>query len=61
MKAAQFLRELLRAGWKIERVNGSHHILIHPDKTGITITLPVHGSKELGRGLELKIRKIAGL
>jgi len=53
----QMLRLLLRNGWAIDRICGSHHTLI---KNGKTIVLPVH-AKDLGKGLENKIRKEAGL
>jgi predicted RNA binding protein YcfA (HicA-like mRNA interferase family) len=34
--------------------------MIHPDKSGILI-FPDHGSREIGKGLEKKIRRDAGL
>ncbi len=49
---------LLKNRWQLSRVNGSHHIL---KKDGITIPVPVHGSKALGKGIEQKILKQAGL
>jgi predicted RNA binding protein YcfA (HicA-like mRNA interferase family) len=50
---------LLRtAGWDLVRVKGSHHIL---KKGRLTISVPVHGNQALGRGLERKILKEAGL
>lgn len=60
MKCAELLRQLLKAGWRIESQRGSHIKLIHPRNKGIII-FPDHGSKELGRGLERKIKKQAGL
>jgi predicted RNA binding protein YcfA (HicA-like mRNA interferase family) len=35
-------------------------ILAHPDKSN-KIVCPNHGSQEVGKGLELKIKKDAGL
>ncbi|MES2769823.1 MAG: type II toxin-antitoxin system HicA family toxin [Bdellovibrionota bacterium] len=49
---------LLKNGWQFSRINGSHHIL---KKDGIAISIPVHGSKALGKGIEQKILKQAGL
>lgn len=44
---------MLKNGWKIERVNGSHHIM----KKGNEIeVIPVHG-KELPTGIANKILK----
>ncbi|MES2389153.1 MAG: type II toxin-antitoxin system HicA family toxin [Bacteroidota bacterium] len=60
MKCSDFLRELYRNGWFAVRQNGSHIILEHPIiKT--QIIFPNHGSRELGKGLEMGFRKIAGL
>ena len=47
------LRVLLRAGFELLRVNGSHHRLRHPD--GRVTTIPEHGSKDLPKGLLRKI------
>ncbi|MFK4783467.1 type II toxin-antitoxin system HicA family toxin [Lactococcus petauri] len=49
---------LKRNGWIERRVVGSHH---HLYKDGKRITIPVHGNQDLGRGLENKILKQAGL
>lgn len=47
------LRVLLSAGFALVRVNGSHHRLRHPD--GRVTTIPVHGNKDLPKGLLRKI------
>ena len=60
MKYSEFLRLLKKDGWYILRVEGSHHVMAHPIKKG-TLTIPVHGSKEIGKGLAIKILKAAGL
>ena len=52
------MKELKKDGWVLDRVNGSHHIL---SKGKRTITVPVHGNKSLGKGLEQKLLKQAGL
>ena len=51
---------LLKGGLVIKRQSGSHMILEHPLKNE-QIVFPNHGSKEVGKGLEMKIRKLAGL
>ncbi len=51
------LKLLLRNGWIVDRINGSHHTLMKGDKT---IVVPVH-SKDLGKGLESKLLKEAGI
>jgi predicted RNA binding protein YcfA (HicA-like mRNA interferase family) len=40
------------------RVKGSHYIY---EKDGKTYAVPFHGTKEMGKGIELKIRKEMGL
>lgn len=60
MKCSELLRKLKQAGWFVERQKGSHKILRHPTLTE-TIVFPDHGSTEMGKGLELKIKKQAGL
>lgn len=46
-------------GVTVDRVRGSHHILVHPLIPG-HISVP-HPRKDLGRGLLNRIRKQAGL
>ena len=50
----------IEGGWIIESQRESHVKLIHPKIKGIII-YPNHGSKELGKGIEKKIKKQAGL
>jgi len=59
MRSAELIRELLKAGWTLDRVRGSHHVFTHPSRPGI-IVVP-HPRKDLGKGLLLKIRKQAGI
>lgn len=62
MKCSELKRRLMRAGWQILRQGkGSHLIMIHKDKPGIEIVFPDHGSAEMGKGLEARILKQAGL
>lgn len=52
----------MRAGWRVlGQGKGSHLIMIHEDKPGIEIVFPDHGSAEMGKGLEERILKQAGL
>jgi predicted RNA binding protein YcfA (HicA-like mRNA interferase family) len=51
---------LSRAGWFVVRQSGSHMIMKHLEKKG-TIVVPNHGSQEIGKGLENKIKHAAGL
>lgn len=60
MKCSELLRLLLQDGWYIVSKRGSHVKLRHPHKKGIII-FPDHGSREIGKGMEKRIRKEAGL
>ena len=54
------LQELLNDGWFPISQKGSHVKMKHKTKTGIII-FPNHGTQELGKGLERKILKDAGI
>jgi predicted RNA binding protein YcfA (HicA-like mRNA interferase family) len=60
MKCSELLRKLKRAGWMEVSRRGSHVKLFHPVRKGIII-FPDHGSKELGKGLQMKIIREGGL
>jgi mRNA interferase HicA len=60
MKCSELLRLLLKDGWVVVSSRGSHLKMNHPTKKG-TLIFPDHGSKEMGKGMERKIRKDAGL
>ena len=59
MKSADLIRELVRAGWALQRVRGSHHVFQHSSRSG-SVVVP-HPKKDLGIGLVRAIRKQAGL
>jgi predicted RNA binding protein YcfA (HicA-like mRNA interferase family) len=59
MKSSELARLLKRDGWFVVRQSGSHMIMEHPTKKG-QIVCPSHGSHEIGKGLENKIRRDAG-
>ena len=60
MKCSELFRLLKMNGWKEVSQKGSHVKLKH-DTIPDIIIFPNHGSQELGKGLELKIKKIAQL
>jgi predicted RNA binding protein YcfA (HicA-like mRNA interferase family) len=54
----KFLCAILKDhGWSLDRVKGSHHIFIKPGKRSIPV--PIHGSKDLPKGLVKAILKQA--
>ena len=60
MKCSELLRLLKKAGWMEISQKGSNIKMKH-DSISDTIIFPNHGSQEMGKGLEMKIKKIAGL
>jgi len=58
MRSTELIRELKAAGWKLDRVRGSHHVFKHPAKPGIVVV--PHPKKDLGKGLIAAIRRQVG-
>ena len=57
MKDGDLINLLKKNGWKLDRINGSHHIF---RKEGMTVSVPVHG-KDVPIGLLCQILKDAEL
>lgn len=53
------VKALLKDGWKLERVEGSHHFMTKEGHRPEII--PVHGNKDIPKGLLQKILKRTGL
>ena len=61
MKSSELIRKLIKGGcYLIRQGKGSHEIWFSP-MTGKEFVVPNHGSQEVGRGLENKIKKAAGI
>ncbi len=60
MKASELLRILQKDGWYTVSQSGSHLKMHHQIKQGVII-FPFHGHQEIGKGLENKLLKQAGL
>ncbi len=58
MTGKELLKLLEKDGWSLDRISGSHHIMIKGSKT---LSVPVHSNKELGKGLVNKLMKVGGL
>ena len=58
MKSSELQKLILSNGWRIVRQTGSHVIY---EKDGIRYPVPFHGSKEVGHGIEKKIKREMGL
>ncbi len=46
-------------GWILDRINGSHHIMVREGDRSIPV--PVHGKKDIPKGLASAILKQAGI
>jgi predicted RNA binding protein YcfA (HicA-like mRNA interferase family) len=55
------LAALKRAGFVVERIVGSHHVLEYPGDRTRTVTVPVHGNRDLKPGTLRSIVRQAGL
>lgn len=59
LTARRVIRALERAGFEVQRQTGSHVRLKHVD--GRVVTVPVHASQDIGRGLLRKILRDADI
>jgi predicted RNA binding protein YcfA (HicA-like mRNA interferase family) len=48
VRGEQVARALEKAGFKVARIAGSHHIMRHPDGRGTTV--PVHAGRDVAKG-----------
>jgi mRNA interferase HicA len=54
MKSSELHRLIKKNGWLHIRTKGSHYIYEKDDKT---YPAPFHGAKEVGKGIENKVKK----
>ena len=59
MTGRQLIKIMKREGWILDRVSGSHHVMIKEGRRSIPV--PVHGKKDLPKGLARAILKQAGI
>lgn len=58
MNGREIIKILKENDWQIVRVRGSHHLLSNGVKT---VSVPVHGKKNIGIGLLKAIEKQTGV
>lgn len=58
MSGKQLIKLLNKEGWKLDRVIGSHYIMVKDEKT---LSIPVHSNKDLSKGLLHSLMKQGGL
>ncbi|HTV38694.1 MAG TPA: type II toxin-antitoxin system HicA family toxin [Xanthobacteraceae bacterium] len=57
----QVIRALVKAGFVVDRIAGSHHVLVDPADARRTVTVPVHAGRDLKRGTLRSIIRQAGI
>ena len=55
------IQALMRTGFVVDRIVGSHHVLIFPGDPTRTVTVPVHAGRDLKPGTLRSIIRQTGL
>lgn len=58
MDGKKVIKTLQKEGWTVLRSQGSHYRL---GKNSLRVTVPVHGRKDLGKGLIAEIERQTGV
>ena len=58
MTGKDIIKHLEKYGWEVLRVSGSHHRM---GKDNLRTTIPVHGSRDIGKGLLAEIERQTGV
>jgi len=58
MTGKEMVKLLRERGWELDRISGSHYILVKGNKT---LSVPVHGKKDLKKGIQQALSKEGGL
>lgn len=61
LSADEVMRALMKAGFEVTRIKGSHHIMRYRDNPSRGTVVPVHAGRDIKRGLLRKIIADAGL
>ncbi len=59
VSGAKVVRALESAGFAVARVNGSHHVLRHPD--GRVVVVPVHPGQDMAKGTLRSVLKLVDM
>jgi predicted RNA binding protein YcfA (HicA-like mRNA interferase family) len=59
VSGAKVVKALESAGYKVARINGSHHIMRHPTRP--TVTVPVHAGRDVLKSTLRGILAAAGI
>lgn len=55
------IQALTRTGFVVNRIVGSHHVLVYPEDPTRTVTVPVHAGRDLKPGTLRSIIRQTGL
>jgi len=58
LSGRDFARFVERRGWRLLRINGSHHIYGKPGSV-VRLSIPIHGNRPLKYGLLRHLTKLA--
>lgn len=58
IKASELIKVLKKKKFMLQRVHGSHHIFVRVEDK-LTVSVPIHRGRDLGRGITLAILKDA--
>jgi predicted RNA binding protein YcfA (HicA-like mRNA interferase family) len=59
VSGAKVVKALEGAGFTVERITGSHHVMQHPD--GRAVPVPVHAGRDMPKGALRNILAIIGM
>ena len=60
MNGKQIIAKLKSEGWRLSRIEGSHHIMEKPGHPR-AVPVPVHGNQDIGIGLLKAIERQTGV
>ena len=58
MNGKELVRLLKKYGWSLDRIHGLHYIMVRNEKT---LSVPVHGNRDLPKGLLAALLKQGGV
>ncbi|MBN1309413.1 MAG: type II toxin-antitoxin system HicA family toxin [Chitinispirillaceae bacterium] len=59
MTGKEFIKLLKKNGWECNRISGSHHIMVKGGQRSVPV--PVHGKKNLPKGILSALMKQTGV
>jgi predicted RNA binding protein YcfA (HicA-like mRNA interferase family) len=59
MTGKELVKLLRDSGWTLDRISGSHHIMVKPGQRAVPV--PVHANRDIPKGLARAILRQAGV